>query len=190
MATAKTVVNKLNHLIMNTGYLIATKKVFSDYKKLAERTIEQLNDEELFHQPDAESNSIAVIIKHLWGNMRSRWTNFLTEDGEKTWRHRDTEFEMDWNDRTVLMEKWEEGWKYLFDALENLTENDLDKTVLIRNQPLTVYLAINRQIAHYASHVGQIIYVGKMIKQSNWKTLSTARGKSKELNEKLMGKKI
>lgn len=175
---------------MTSEYLKSTIKVFADYKKLAERTMEQLTDEQLFWLPDEESNSIAIIVKHLWGNMRSRWTNFLTEDGEKTWRHRDTEFEMDWKDRAALMEKWEEGWKYLFDALNSLTENDLEKTIFIRSQPLSVYLAINRQIAHYGSHVGQIIFLGKMMKRSDWQTLSTARGQSKELNERLMGKKI
>jgi hypothetical protein len=174
---------------MNAEYLKSTKKIFADYKRMAEKTMEQLTDEQLFWQPDTESNSIAVIVKHLHGNMLSRWTNFLTEDGEKPWRNRDTEFEMDWHDRTTLMKNWEEGWKCMFDTIDSLAEADLLKTVLTRGEANTVMDAINRQIAHYASHIGQIIFLGKMMKQADWHTLSIARGKSKEFNEKMMGKK-
>lgn len=173
---------------MNTEYLKSTRKIFADYKRMAEKTMEQLTEEQLFWQPDAESNSIAVIAKHLWGNMLSRWTNFLTEDGEKPWRERDAEFEMDWKSREALMQKWEEGWQCMFNALDSLTGDDLEKIVSIRSEKHTVIEAINRQVAHYASHVGQIIYLGKMIKQADWKTLSIARGQSKQFNAKMMGK--
>lgn len=174
---------------MNTEYLKSSRKIFADYKHMAEKTMEQLTEEQLFWQPDAESNSIAVIAKHLWGNMLSRWTNFLIEDGEKPWRERDAEFEMDWKDRSTLMNKWEEGWQCMFNTLDSLKEEDLGKTVLTRGEPNSVLDAINRQVAHYASHIGQIVYLGKMIKQGDWKTLSIARGKSKEFNEMMMGKK-
>jgi len=173
---------------MNTEYLKSARKVFADYKKMAEKTMEQLSEEQLYWAPNKESNSIAIIAKHLWGNMRSRWTNFLTEDGEKPWRDRDTEFEMDWKGRDILMQKWEEGWQILFNTIDSLKETDLDKTVLTRGEQNTVLDAINRQIAHYASHIGQIIYLGKMMKQEDWHTLSIPRGKSKEFNAKMIGK--
>jgi len=173
---------------MNTEYLKSARKIFSDYKRMAEKTMEQLSEKQLYWAPDKESNSIAIIAKHLWGNMRSRWTNFLTEDGEKPWRNRDTEFEMDWKGRDTLMQKWEEGWQIMFNTIDSLKETDLDKTVLTRGEQNTVLEAINRQIAHYASHIGQIVYLGKMMKQEDWHTLSIARGKSKEFNEKMMKK--
>jgi hypothetical protein len=173
---------------MNTEYLKSARKIFSDYKRMAEKTMEQLSEKQLYWAPDKESNSIAIIAKHLWGNMRSRWTNFLTEDGEKPWRNRDTEFEMDWKGRDTLMQKWEEGWQIMFNTIDSLKETDLDKTVLTRDEQNTVLEAINRQIAHYASHIGQIVYLGKMMKQEDWHTLSIARGKSKEFNEKMMKK--
>jgi hypothetical protein len=170
-------------------YLKSARKIFSDYKRLAEKAMEQLSNEQLYWQPDKESNSIAIIVKHLRGNMLSRWTNFLTEDGEKAWRDRDTEFEMDWNDRDTIISKWEEGWSCLFNTIDSLKEDDLSKIAMTRGEPNTVLEAINRQIAHYASHIGQIIYLGKMMKQEDWHTLSIARGKSKEFNAKMAEKK-
>ena len=133
-------------------------------------------------QPNEASNSIAVIIQHLHGNMLSRWTNFLTEDGEKEWRNRDDEFEVQQFTRQQLIEKWNEGWNVFLDSLQSLTENDLSKTITIRSQPLNVIDAINRQMAHYSYHVGQIVYLGRWIKQNEWISLSVPKNKSKEFN--------
>jgi hypothetical protein len=137
-----------------------------------------------FH-PNDESNSIAVIIQHLHGNMLSRWTNFLTEDGEKEWRNRDDEFEVHSFTKQQLLEKWEQGWKVFLDTLNFLKEDDLNKTITIRTQPLTVVDAINRQLAHYSYHVGQIVYLGRWIKAGEWKNLSVPKKGSKEFNEKM-----
>src|SRR6266536_2622828 len=141
------------------------------YKQLGEKTFEQLEEKDFHWQPSSESNSIAVIIQHLTGNMLSRWTNFLTEDGEKEWRQRDDEFEIHSHSKKQLIDLWEKGWTCLFNAVESLTEDDLLKTVYIRKEPLSVIDAINRQLAHYPYHIGQIIYIGKMIKDSEWKNL-------------------
>lgn len=142
----------------------------------------QLEDSQLTWQPNEESNSIAIIVKHMWGNMLSRWTDFLTTDGEKPWRQRDAEFDNDLNDREALLQKWEEGWKCLFDALGSITDDDLERIVYIRNEGHTVLEAINRQIAHYSCHVGQIVYLAKMLKNDAWKSLSIPRNKSKDYN--------
>jgi len=147
----------------------------------------QCPDNALFITLDAESNSIAIIVKHMSGNMRSRWLNFLTTDGEKPDRNRDTEFESPANTRAELIEQWERGWKYVFDALEPLTEADLTRTVTIRSEPHTVMQAINRQIAHYAHHVGQILFLAKHLtftQTGKWESLSVPRGKSAEINVK------
>lgn len=159
---------------MNLGqlYLDSVIKRFNEYKVLGEKTFEQLNDNEFFIQPNDDSNSISIIIQHLHGNMLSRWTNFLTEDGEKTWRLRDEEFEKQDFDRKQLLEKWNEGWKVFLDSLESISEKDLQKTIHIRNQPLSVIDAINRQLAHYSYHIGQIVYLGRWFRQDNWKSLS------------------
>jgi len=170
------------------NYLNNTIKVFTNYKSLADKAMEQLEDEQLFWQPNAESNSIAIIAKHMWGNMLSRWTNFLTEDGEKEWRQRDAEFENDWKTRVELISKWEEGWQVLFEALNSITDANLDRTVYIRGEAHTVLDAITRQIAHYASHVGQIIYIAKMVKNDAWKSLSIPRNQSKEFNKQMFDK--
>lgn len=135
-------------------------------------------------QPNEASNSIAVIIQHLHGNMLSRWTNFLTEDGEKEWRKRDDEFEVHQFSKQQLIDKWNEGWKVFFDTLESLTTNDLSKTITIRNRPLNVVDAINRQLAHYSYHVGQIVYLGRWIKADEWKPLSIPKNKSNGFNQK------
>ncbi|MCU1285142.1 MAG: hypothetical protein JWO13_1492 [Acidobacteriales bacterium] len=170
-------------------YLDDMRQMFRDYKKMAEKAMAQVSDEQLFYAPDAESNSIAVIVKHMAGNMRSRWTDFLTSDGEKPDRNRDGEFEAtDEKSREWVMKTWEDGWKIFFDAVEPLQPADLAKTIYIRHQPHSVLQAINRQLAHYSSHIGQIVFLAKHIKSSDWETLSIARGKSADANQKMAEK--
>ncbi len=166
-----------------TDYLTSTRKQFEYYKMLGEKTFAQVSDEQLFWQYNDESNSIAMIVKHLWGNMMSRWTDFLTSDGEKEWRQRDAEFENDIATREELLNKWNEGWDCLFSALDGLTIDDLSKEIYIRNQGHSVVEAINRQLAHYPYHVGQIVFIGKMVCDANWASLSIPRGNSKTFNE-------
>jgi hypothetical protein len=158
---------------------------FRNYKKLAERAIEQVSDEEFFTQIDPESNSIAVMVKHVAGNLRSRWRDFLTSDGEKPDRNRDTEFEMIGDSRDSLMQFWERGWETLFQNVEPLTEEDFSRTVTIRGEPHSVIEAINRQLTHYSYHVGQIVFLAKHLKASEWKTLSVPRNRSAEFNRHL-----
>ena len=158
---------------------------FRNYKKLADRAIDQVSDEEFFAVIDAESNSIAVIVKHIAGNLHSRWRDFLTTDGEKPDRDRDTEFEMVGDTRESLMGFWESGWQTLFDAIEPLTEDDFSKTVTIRGEPHSVVEAINRQLTHYSYHIGQIVFLAKHLKSSEWKTLSVPRHRSAEFNQHL-----
>lgn len=167
---------------MEKEYLQSAIKQFEYYKLLGEKAIEQLTDEKLFWQYNAESNSIAIIIKHLWGNMLSRWTDLMTTDGEKEWRNRDAEFENDTETKEALLAKWNGGWQCLLNALNQLTEHDLQKVIYIRNQGHTVLEAINRQLAHYPYHIGQIIYIAKMISDSDWKTLSIPKGNSASFN--------
>lgn len=150
---------------------------FQNYKKLAERAIEQVDDEEFFAAIDAESNSIGVIVKHISGNLLSRWTDFLTTDGEKPDRRRDTEFEMIGDTRQSLMDAWERGWQALFAAMKSLTAEDFSRTVMIRGEALTVVEAINRQLLHNASHIGQIILLAKHFRSMEWKTLSVPRNR-------------
>src|SRR5438045_6712693 len=157
---------------------------FRGPKSLAGRAIEQLNDEEFFRAVDPESNSVALIMKHLAGNMRSRWTDFLTTDGEKPDRHRDSEFLIEGEDRRAITDKWESGWRTLFDALSPLKAEDLARKVLIRREPHTVVEAVNRQLTHYGEHTGQIIFLAKHLKSSEWKTLSIPRGQSEAFNKK------
>ena len=153
-------------------------------KKLGGRAIEQLDDEQIFVTLDPESNSIAILVKHLAGNMRSRWLDFLTSDGEKPDRFRDQEFIVDSNTkRDDVIEWWERGWKYVFDAIEPLRPEDVMRTVLIRQEPHTVLQAINRQLGHYATHVGQIVFLAKHLKSTEWKTLSVPRGQSEQFNQ-------
>jgi hypothetical protein len=163
-------------------YLNNAKKQFQYYKLLAERTFAQLSDEELFWKYNEESNSIAAIINHLAGNMLSRWTDFLTTDGEKPWRNRDKEFEDEPITRAALLIKWEDGWACLFTALNSIQEGDWDKKIYIRNEPHSIVDAINRQLAHYPYHVGQIVFVGKMLTDSKWNSLSIPKGKSEVFN--------
>ncbi len=167
---------------MTGNYLESVQKQFQYYKMLGEKTFEQLSDQELFWQYNKETNSIATIVKHLWGNMLSRWTDFLITDGEKEWRQREAEFENDIRDRTELLVKWEEGWTCLFNAIRPLSEFDLTREVFIRNQGHSVTEAINRQLAHYTYHVGQIVFIGKMLCDSRWVSLSVPRGRSDEYN--------
>lgn len=167
---------------MQNNFLDSSIKQFEYYKMLGEKTFSQLSDEQLLFQYNEESNSIATIVKHLWGNMLSRWTDFLTSDGEKEWRQRDAEFDNDIADRTELLAKWNEGWACLFKAITPLNENDLTKEVFIRNQGHSVTEAINRQLAHYAYHVGQIVFIGKLMCNENWQSLSIPRGNSKAYN--------
>ena len=167
---------------MANDYLSSVKKQFSYYKMLGEKAMEQVPDEKLYWQFNATSNSIAIIIKHLWGNMLSRWTDFLTSDGEKDWRDRDAEFEQDIVGREQLLARWNEGWKCLFDAIDPLTEADLEKEIYIRNMGHTVMEAINRQLAHYPYHVGQMVFIAKMVADESWQSLSIPKGNSKNYN--------
>lgn len=162
------------------NYLTSIKKHFSQYKSLGDKTIEQLDEKELFWQYNNQSNSIAIIVQHLWGNMLSRWTNFLIEDGEKEWRERDAEFENIIKTKEELITKWDAGWDCLFAALNSLNEEDLGKTIYIRKEPLNVIDAINRQLAHYSYHVGQIVYLGKMQLNDRWVSLSIPKKKDEE----------
>ncbi|HJQ33966.1 MAG TPA: DUF1572 family protein [Pyrinomonadaceae bacterium] len=164
-------------------YLKDILRVFRGQKRLADGAIAQVSDEEFFRAIDAESNSIAVIMKHMAGNMRSRWTDFLTSDGEKPDRHRDTEFVTEGEDRKAVEVRWEAGWRTLFDTLESLKPEDVERTVLIRGEPHTVVEAVSRQLSHYGQHTGQIVFLAKHLKSSEWKTLSIARGKSEDFNK-------
>lgn len=167
---------------MTTNYLESAKKQFQYYKLLGERSMDQLDDDDLFWQYNAESNSIAIIVKHLWGNMLSRWTDFLTSDGEKEWRQREAEFDADIKSREELMVKWNAAWDCLFAALDELNEENFDTVIYIRNMGHTVTEAVNRQMAHYAYHIGQITYIGRMIKGAEWQSLSIPRGESATYN--------
>lgn len=163
---------------------------FRNYKKMAERAMNQVNDEEFFQAIDDEANSIAVIVKHLAGNLISRWSDFLTTDGEKPTRDRDAEFEIKDDSRTSLMEYWERGWQTLFDNIEPLTLDDFSKTVTIRGQAHTIVEALNRQLSHYAYHIGQIVLLAKHFRSSDWQTLSIPKNRSAEFNKFLTEKKV
>jgi len=166
-------------------YLEETVKRFKEYKVLADKTFDQLNEEQMHRLPNEASNSIAIIIQHVHGNMLSRWTNFLTEDGEKSWRKRDDEFEVHHYSKQELIDLWNEGWKIFLDTLESLKEEDLLKKITIRSKPLVIIDAINRQLAHYSYHVGQIVYVGRWMKDGEWKSLSIPKSSSSEYNEQI-----
>ena len=170
------------------NYLADAIKSFRNYKKMAERAIEQVSDEEFFALIDAEANSIALVVKHIAGNLRSRWTAFLTSDGEKDFRDRDTEFEVIGDTRASLMECWEAGWQTLFDALEPLTVEDFSRTITIRGDKHTIVEATNRQMTHYAYHTGQIVLLAKHFKSAEWKTLSVPKNRSAEFNQYLAEK--
>lgn len=163
-------------------YLDSARRQFQMYKALGEKAMAQVTDDALVWQANEDINSVAAIVKHMWGNMMSRWTDFLTTDGEKPWRQRDAEFENDLNTRQAILQKWEEGWQCLFDALAIITDNDLDKIIYIRNEGHTILEAINRQIAHYSYHVGQIVYIAKLQSSDAWKSLSIPRNQSAAYN--------
>jgi hypothetical protein len=160
----------------NADFLTGVIKQFHYYKMLGEKTIDQLPLDKLSWQFNPESNSIAIIVNHLHGNMMSRFTNFLSEDGEKTWRNREAEFDISIETKDTLVQKWNAGWSCLFDCLEKLDEVDLSKEVYIRNMGHSVLHAINRQLAHYSYHIGQIVYIGRMLVGANWQSLSIPRG--------------
>lgn len=164
------------------SYLDSIRKQFEYYKLLGDKSFVQLTDQQLFWQINPDSNSIAIIVKHLWGNMRSRWTSFLTTDGEKSWRNREAEFEADFETREELLEKWNAGWTCLFEALDEISSKDLEKVIYIRNMGHTVVEALNRQLAHYAYHVGQIVYIARMLAGPAWQSLSIPKGTSDQYN--------
>ena len=166
-------------------YIDSAIKEFIYYKQLGEKTFAQLSDDQLFYQVNNDSNSIATIVKHLCGNMLSRWTDFLTTDGEKDWRKRDEEFVNDFTTRQALLESWEKGWNCLFQALHSISASDLSKVIYIRNQEHTVLQAINRQLSHYPYHIGQIVFIGKMMLEDKWISLSIPKGESIKFNQKL-----
>jgi hypothetical protein len=172
-------------LQFTTSYLEDCLALFRQYKGLAERAMEQITDGQLFATLDPESNSIAIIVKHLSGNMRSRWTGFLTTDGEKPDRRRDVEFIDPPPTRRDLLEAWEDGWKRLFETLESLSEEDLKRTITIRGEAHSVMQAVNRQVAHYGLHVGQIVLLAKHFAGSGWKPVSVPRGQSAEFNRQV-----
>ena len=157
-------------------------------KKLADKSIEQLSNDQLHVTIDPEANSVAVLMRHMAGNMRSRWVNFLTSDGEKPDRMRDGEFEDPGQSRAELLAEWEHGWQCVFDALTPLTDADLQRIVMIRSEPHTVYKAISRQVAHYAGHAYQILFLAKHLQGSRWKTLSIPRGQSEEFNRRMLAR--
>lgn len=167
---------------MADNFLESSRRLFRYYKGLGDKAMAQVDDEALMHQPDPESNSIALIVKHMSGNMLSRWTDFLTSDGEKTWRQRDQEFEGSYADREALLEAWEKGWQCLFDAVDPLTAADIERIVYIRNEGHTVMEAIQRQIAHYSYHVGQIVFLAKHLSGAQWQSLSIPKGNSQVFN--------
>lgn len=167
---------------LGNEYLSTVIKRLKYYKELGEKTFDQLDEKDLQVLPTSESNSIAIIVQHLTGNMLSRFTNFLTEDGEKEWRQRDDEFEVHNYSKQQIIDLWNKGWDCCFHALESLTENDLLTIIYIRKEPLTVMDAINRQLAHYPYHIGQMVYIGRMIKNRDWKSLSIPKGQSQQYN--------
>ncbi|MGA7313178.1 MAG: DUF1572 domain-containing protein [Silvibacterium sp.] len=173
-------------LVFTTSYVEDAKAIFHQYKRLAEGAIAQVSDEQLCATLDPEMNSIAVIVKHMAGNMCSRWTDFLTTDGEKPSRNRDSEFEEPPATRTELMALWDDGWRCLFTALAGLSDADLVRTITIRGEAHSVMQAINRQVAHYPYHCGQIIFLAKHLQSANWKSLSVPRKQSAEFNRRVV----
>lgn len=169
---------------MESPFLTSTKKLFQYYKGLGEKAITQIDDNQINWKPNDASNSIALIVHHITGNMLSRFTDFLTSDGEKPWRNREAEFEKGYNDKAEMLAAWDNGWKLLLDTIDNLREDDLSKIIYIRNEGQSVQDALLRQLAHYASHVGQIIYIAKILKGDEFKSLSIPKGGSSGYNQK------
>ncbi|HEY1801376.1 MAG TPA: DUF1572 domain-containing protein, partial [Terriglobales bacterium] len=174
----------------STSYLEDSISLFHQYKRMAEGAMAQVTDEQLFVTLDDEMNSIAIVVKHMTGNMRSRFTDFLTSDGEKPDRHRDSEFEAPPHSREALMKLWEENWNIVFRSLDGLSEADLTRSVPIRGEAHSVMQAINRQVTHYACHVGQIVFLAKHLSSKQWKALTVPRGKSEEFNQKVLSKEL
>lgn len=175
---------------MSNNYLDSVKKQFQYYKSLGDLSFEQLAETDIHIQLASESNAIAIIVKHIVGNQLSRFTNFRTEDGEKPWRHRDTEFEGTYESKEAMISAWNRGWNCLFESLDELTPQDLEDLVYIRNQGHTVIEALNRQLCHYAYHVGQIVFSAKLIKNKTWTSLSIPKNNSEQFNvEKFSEKK-
>lgn len=170
------------------SYLNSVIKQFEYYKSLGDKTFMQLSFDEIQWRSDQDTNSISIIVRHITGNMLSRWTNFLSEDGEKIWRVRDKEFIDSYNTKEELVAAWESAWFCLFQAIKPLTQNDLEQIIYIRNQGHTVTEAINRQLTHYAYHMGQIVFLGKLLKGEHWETLSIAKGGSSKYNRDKFGR--
>ncbi|CAL2086760.1 DUF1572 family protein [Tenacibaculum sp. 190524A05c] len=166
-----------------SSYLNSVKKQFEYYKSLGDKTFAQLKDDHFFWHPNEENNSIAIMVKHIAGNMLSRWTNFLTEDGEKDWRNRDQEFMNSFETKEEVIAYWNEGWNCLFKAINPLTEKDLERIIYIRNHGHSVTEAINRQLCHYSYHIGQIVFLAKIMLDQDWKSLSIPKGKSQVYNQ-------
>ncbi|RYC51547.1 DUF1572 family protein [Flagellimonas olearia] len=169
-------------------YIASALFEFHRYKTMGDKTFAQLSNSDILWKYSETDNSIAIIVKHMVGNMLSRWTNFLTEDGEKTWRNRELEFEEPYTSKTELLAAWEKGWQCLFTALESINAFNFDSKIKIRDEEHSIPAAINRQLAHYASHVGQIAFVGRMIKGDEWVSLSIPKGGSQAFNQKMFGK--
>ena len=173
---------------LSAHYLEEIRRQMRGYKRLADGALAQISEEEFFRELDPESNSIAILVKHIAGNLRSRFTDFLTTDGEKSDRNRDQEFEVGNADRASFLKAWESGWKTLFDTLDTLKPENVERTVTIRSEPHTVLQALNRALAHHAMHVGQIVYLAKYFRSEKWTTLSVPRGKTDEFNAKMREK--
>lgn len=167
---------------INSIYLESIKKQFQYYKTIAEKAIEQLEEHQLFEAKNEDNNSIATIIKHLSGNMLSRWTDFLTSDGEKEWRNRDAEFENNLQTKASVLKEWSKGWNCFFEAIDGLKPENLSEIIYIRNEGHTVLEAINRQLAHYPYHIGQIVFIAKQLKNSEWNSLSIPKNNSDKYN--------
>lgn len=172
---------------LEQNYLTSVRYEFERYKSMGEKTFSQLTDQEIHWKYTETDNSIAIIVKHMVGNMLSRWTHFLTEDGEKSWRNREAEFEEPYDSKVSMLAAWDKGWTCLFEALESINTSNFNTKVKIRNQDHTIMEAVNRQLAHYSSHVGQIVFLGKMIKGNSWKSLSIPKGGSAAFNKKMFG---
>ncbi len=175
-------INKSSRMNLHTTYLNGVKSLFKYYRSLAEKSIAQVEPEQIFLRPSDESNSIAIIVQHMAGNMISRWTDFKTTDGEKAWRNRDEEFMAIIQDKDQLMQRWEAGWECFEHALDSIYEEDLQEIIYIRNEGHSIMDALNRQLAHYSYHVGQIVFIAKMLKQSEWNSLSIPLNKSASYN--------
>ncbi|MCF6348961.1 MAG: DUF1572 domain-containing protein [Flavobacteriaceae bacterium] len=173
---------------MDSNYIESVIKQFTYNKSLGDKTFKQLNDDDIHWKHNEYSNNIAIITKHIVGNILSRWTNFLTEDGEKDWRDRDSEFKDSYSTKEEMIIAWEKGWQCLFDAITPLKVEDLERVIYIRNEGHTVIEAINRQLTHYAYHIGQIVFIGTLIKNNDWKSLSVPKNQSTVYNQKKFNK--